>query len=145
MGLESFSSSEMAAILPQVLFSIRSQKVTDVILYVISKLNQINEQLLRVYYIDGLNLKTKKKTHRVIRFLRIQRNRKTIITQGHGAFGKVYRAVHKQTKRTFALKKIVKKEIKAQNMITQLNNQIKISRQLDHPNIIRLFDTIDDK
>ena len=29
-------------------------------------------------------------------------------------------------------------------MITQLNNEIKISRQLDHPNIIRLLDTFDD-
>jgi serine/threonine protein kinase len=29
-------------------------------------------------------------------------------------------------------------------MITQLNNEIKISRQLDHPNIIKLYDTFDD-
>lgn len=28
-------------------------------------------------------------------------------------------------------------------MITQLNNEIKISRQLDHPNIIKLYDTFD--
>jgi len=44
----------------------------------------------------------------------------------------------------FALKKISKKEIKAQNMITQLNNEIKISRQLEHKNIIKLYDTFDD-
>ncbi len=41
------------------------------------------------------------------------------------------------------MKKISKKEVKSQNMITQLNNEIKISRQLDHENIIRLFDTFD--
>jgi serine/threonine protein kinase len=29
-------------------------------------------------------------------------------------------------------------------MITQLNNEIKISRQLEHKNIIKLFDTFDD-
>ena len=56
----------------------------------------------------------------------------------------MYRALHKQAKKAFALKKISKKEVKAQNMITQLNNEIKISRQLDHPNIIRLYDTFDD-
>lgn len=28
-------------------------------------------------------------------------------------------------------------------MISQLNNEIKISRQLDHPNIIKLYDTFD--
>ena len=55
----------------------------------------------------------------------------------------VYRAIHKSAKKAFALKKISKKEVKSQNMITQLNNEIKISRQLDHENIIRLFDTFD--
>jgi serine/threonine protein kinase len=29
-------------------------------------------------------------------------------------------------------------------MITQLNNEIKISRSLEHPNIIKLYDTFDD-
>jgi serine/threonine protein kinase len=29
-------------------------------------------------------------------------------------------------------------------MITQLNNEIKISKQLDHPHIIKLIDTFDD-
>jgi len=56
----------------------------------------------------------------------------------------VYRAVHKQTRKQFALKRISKKEVKMQNMITQLNNEIKISRQLDHHNIIKLYDTFDD-
>lgn len=63
--------------------------------------------------------------------------------QGHGAFGTVYKAVHKNAKKAFALKKISKKEVKSQNMISQLNNEIKISRQLDHPNIIKLYDTFD--
>ena len=29
-------------------------------------------------------------------------------------------------------------------MITQLNNEIKISKQLDHTNIVKLYDTFDD-
>lgn len=52
--------------------------------------------------------------------------------------------MHKPSKKIFALKKISKREVKSHNMITQLNNEIKISRQLDHPNIIKLYDTFDD-
>lgn len=64
--------------------------------------------------------------------------------QGHGAFGKVYRATHRKTGKEFALKKISKKEIKSQNMIAQLSNEIKISKSMDHPNIIKLYEKFEE-
>lgn len=92
---------------------------------------------------DDLNREAKTKTYIIVRLLRADLNCISELIQGHGAFGTVYKAVHKNAKKAFALKKISKKEVKSQNMISQLNNEIKISRQLDHPNIIKLYDTFD--
>lgn len=98
-----------------------------------------------VHYIetDGLRWEAETKANWPFWLLRSNLNSSNECKQGHGAFGTVYRAIHKNAKRAFALKKISKKEVKNQNMITQLNNEIKISRQLDHPNIIKLYDTFD--
>jgi aurora kinase len=43
------------------------------------------------------------------------------------------------------LKKISKKEIKNNNMMTQISNEIQISKRLEHPNIIKLYEYFDDE
>eukprot|EP00331_Platyophrya_macrostoma_P014680 CAMPEP_0176462440 /NCGR_PEP_ID=MMETSP0127-20121128/35270_1 /TAXON_ID=938130 /ORGANISM="Platyophrya macrostoma, Strain WH" /LENGTH=745 /DNA_ID=CAMNT_0017854361 /DNA_START=24 /DNA_END=2261 /DNA_ORIENTATION=+ len=58
---------------------------------------------------------------------------------GSGAFGKVYKVRHKQSKKVFALKQISKRQLKDQKMIPQIKIEIKIMYSLDHNNIIKLF------
>ena len=63
-----------------------------------------------------------------------------MLIQGHGAFGKVYQAQYLKNEKDFALKKISNKEIKNNNMMTQISNEIQISKKLEHPHIIKLWE-----
>jgi len=58
---------------------------------------------------------------------------------GAGAFGKVYKVEHKQTKQIYALKQISKQQLKHQKMINQIKIEIKIMYSLHHPNIVKLY------
>mmetsp|Transcript_15880 Transcript_15880/g.29011 ORF Transcript_15880/g.29011 Transcript_15880/m.29011 type:complete len:518 (-) Transcript_15880:180-1733(-) len=60
---------------------------------------------------------------------------------GEGSFGKVSEATHKGTGAVRAIKSIAKAGIK--NM-TKFNREIEIMKSLDHPNIIKLYETFQD-
>jgi serine/threonine protein kinase len=58
---------------------------------------------------------------------------------GTGAFGKVYKVKNKKNKLIYAIKQVSKKQIKAQKMVSQINNEIRIMYSVNHENIIKLF------
>lgn len=63
---------------------------------------------------------------------------------GHGTFGKVYKAVNILTKEFVAIKKLESEQariIQDGFQITALR-EIKLLRQLNHPNIIRIIELI---
>jgi len=62
---------------------------------------------------------------------------------GEGTYGKVYKAVDKRTKELVALKKVRLENEKDGFPITAIR-EIKILRQLDHENVIKLMDVVVD-
>ena len=60
---------------------------------------------------------------------------------GEGSFGKIYKVKNKQSGDIRALKQITKSKIPN---IEQFQNEIKILAMVDHPNIVRLFEVIED-
>ncbi|EGR31690.1 hypothetical protein IMG5_104310 [Ichthyophthirius multifiliis] len=63
---------------------------------------------------------------------------------GKGAFGKVIKAVHQKTKITYAVKEINKKNLKQNNMIEYITNEVKIMYSLNHPYIVKLYNHFED-
>lgn len=70
-------------------------------------------------------------------------NTKYILNEelGKGEFSIVNRCTHKQTQKEFAAK-IIKSKHLTQRSIEKLKREVKICGQLNHPNIVHLFDTI---
>ena len=64
---------------------------------------------------------------------------------GAGAFGRVFKVRHAKSKTIFAIKQISKKLIKSQNMINQIKNEIRIMYNLDHENIIKLYNHFEEE
>lgn len=63
---------------------------------------------------------------------------------GQGNFGKVYKALDKTTNSYYAVKRIDKKKINANSMLPNLlKTEIKIMKEIEHPNILHLFDYIE--
>ena len=60
---------------------------------------------------------------------------------GQGSYGKVIRVQHKLTGNIYACKKMEKKHIKHKN---RFKTEIDLLRATDHPNIIKLYDVIED-
>lgn len=60
---------------------------------------------------------------------------------GEGGFGRVFKAVHNITKQSRAIKVIPKSKIKDP---AKFAIEIEILKQVDHPNIIKLFETFED-
>ena len=58
---------------------------------------------------------------------------------GHGSYGTVYLVKHKQLSKYFAMKTI-KKNPNKKKELEILNNEIKILKSLDHPNILKIKD-----
>lgn len=65
---------------------------------------------------------------------------------GEGSFSHVYKGVRVEDKKEVAIKRIVKKEI-VQNMtsLLSLEEEIKIMRMLDHPDILKLYEVCEDE
>ena len=61
-----------------------------------------------------------------------------------GAFGKVYKATHKKTKLTYAIKEMEKKQLREANMVEQVVNEVKIMYSLNHDYIIKLYNHFED-
>ena len=60
---------------------------------------------------------------------------------GEGAYGKIYKVKNKQSGDIRAMKQITKNKIPD---ITKFQTEIKILSMVDHPNIVRLFEVIED-
>jgi calcium-dependent protein kinase len=60
---------------------------------------------------------------------------------GSGTYGSVYKAVLKGTTEVRAIKHIPKVKVKNQE---RFKTEIEIMRNLDHPNIIKLYETFED-
>ena len=60
---------------------------------------------------------------------------------GRGSYADVYRGEHMKTGQIFAVKKIMKSNLTNPKLITGLENEIKIMREFNHPNIVRLEDS----
>lgn len=69
---------------------------------------------------------------------------------GRGGFGKVKLALHSETKAQYAIKIANKQRLKkklltrTKSAYTQLATEIAIMKKMDHPNIVKLFEVIDD-
>ena len=60
---------------------------------------------------------------------------------GEGSFGKIYKVKNKQSGDIRAMKQIMKNKIPN---IEKFQNEIRILAMVDHPNIVRLFEVIED-
>ena len=58
---------------------------------------------------------------------------------GHGSFATVYRAAHRQTNQTLAVKAVLRKRLN-KKLMTNLEAEIHILQRLDHPNVVALHD-----
>jgi serine/threonine protein kinase len=58
---------------------------------------------------------------------------------GKGSFGKVFKAIEKQTGHTYAIKVIEKHHILKLKMINQIKNEINILEKVDHENIVKMY------
>jgi serine/threonine protein kinase len=63
---------------------------------------------------------------------------------GHGAYSKVYHVRHRESHSEFALKIIEKQKLKASKLSRRLNNEISLQSSLNHPCIVKLFNTFQD-
>ena len=60
---------------------------------------------------------------------------------GKGAFGKVNLCVHKLTGKLVAIKSLNRKYLESKSNNTKLQNEISLLKELNHKNIIRLYET----
>ena len=70
-------------------------------------------------------------------------NYKYIRTIGEGTFGKVKLAIHILTGEKVAIKILQKNLIKGQKQYERIHNEIKYLKLLNHPNIIKIFEVIE--
>lgn len=61
---------------------------------------------------------------------------------GQGAFGEVFKGTEKKTKEVRAIKKIAKAKIKNPQ---RFFNEITALKTLDHPNVIKLYESFEDE
>lgn len=60
-------------------------------------------------------------------------------TIGHGSFGKVKRAIHRDSRRVFAIKIMEKESILQSKVDTQVRKETMIMTTLDHPNVVKMY------
>ena len=58
---------------------------------------------------------------------------------GNGKFGKVFRAVEKNSNKSVALKMVQKDLLEKFDFFTQMKKEMEIQWRLRHPNVIRLY------
>jgi serine/threonine protein kinase len=58
---------------------------------------------------------------------------------GKGAYGEVYHSVEKNTGKQYAIKIYDRYQMCQAHKIKSVNNEIKIIKKLDHPNLVKLF------
>ena len=67
-----------------------------------------------------------------------------IKTIGEGTFGKVKLAIHKPTNEEVAIKILEKSKIKKQKELERIEKEIKYMKMLNHPNIVKIYEIIED-
>ena len=90
---------------------------------------------------NGSILKVNKESFVTINKGDITRSYEIIKKIGEGAYGKIYKVRNKQSGDIRAMKQIQKNKIKD---LTKFQTEIKILSMVDHPNIVRLFEVIED-
>ncbi len=63
---------------------------------------------------------------------------------GTGMNGDVYLVTHKQTGVRYAAKSVKKKHAKSASLIRDIRNEISIFKEMDHPNIVKLYEVFED-
>ncbi|OMJ84731.1 hypothetical protein SteCoe_14122 [Stentor coeruleus] len=76
---------------------------------------------------------------------RLQDNYRIGKVLGSGTFGIVRQATHKKTSQEYAVKIFPKSALYKEMLSESLKNEIEILKNLDHPNIIKIFDDFEDQ
>ncbi len=63
---------------------------------------------------------------------------------GEGSFGKVYKGKNNTTGEEVAVKVMEMKNLKDPFLLESLRNEIKVMKQLTSPNVVRMYDVIQD-
>ena len=63
---------------------------------------------------------------------------------GKGAFGEVWKVTHENSKKIYCIKMMNKRDIYEQNLINQINKEISIMYNINHPYSIKLFNHFED-
>ena len=63
---------------------------------------------------------------------------------GKGAFGEVWKVTHENSKKIYCIKTMPKREIYEQKLINQINKEISIMYNVNHPYSIKLFNHFED-
>jgi len=63
---------------------------------------------------------------------------------GVGGFGRVYKVKHKANKNIYAIKVIGKQKVIENDLVEQMKLEIRIMYQLNHPNIVKLYNHFED-
>ena len=63
---------------------------------------------------------------------------------GNGAFGKVWKVIHINTKKEYCIKILNKRDIIEQKLIKQLNKELSIMYEINHPHSIKLVNHFED-
>ena len=71
----------------------------------------------------------------------IKEDYEVLETIGRGSFSKVYKAKNKENGKLYAIKAIDKKKLLKNNMhLMNIINEIEVLRNLNHPNIVKLYE-----
>ena len=93
---------------------------------------------------NGNNINNRIEHHHVLYNEKIsQYEIQSVIGKGH--YGKVKTALHKPSGEIVAIKYINKNKLIRVNDITRIENEMNIILNLDHPNILKTFDTFEDE
>ena len=63
---------------------------------------------------------------------------------GKGAFGEVWKVTHENSKKIYCIKMMSKREIYEQQLINQINKEISIMYNINHPYSIKLYNHFED-
>jgi len=63
---------------------------------------------------------------------------------GKGAFGEVWKVTHENSKKVYCIKMMAKRDIFEQKLINQINKEISIMYNINHPYSVKLFNHFED-
>ena len=63
---------------------------------------------------------------------------------GKGAYGEVWKVTHENSKKVYCIKMMTKRDIFEQKLINQINKEISIMYNINHPYSVKLFNHFED-